>query len=90
MALAASFVVIAGLPFVLGVALGQIPMRWPRKLALGASLPVALALALFAGSPFSLVDDLGISFIALVASFGWLFGFALAADVRRLWRVLTR
>jgi hypothetical protein len=89
MAVVGSFAVVVMVPFVLGIALGTTSIRWPGKLALGASFPVAVALALFAASPFSLID-VGIGVIAFLASLGWLFGFALAGDVRRLWRVLAR
>jgi hypothetical protein len=88
-AVMASFIVVGGVPFMLGVALGRIPMRWPGKLALGASFPLTVALALLAAMPFSLVD-VGIGVVAFLATFAWLFGFALSADLGRLWRVLTR
>jgi hypothetical protein len=89
MAVVAGFVMIVGIPLVLGVGVGMIPTRRPGKLALGASFPVAVVLVLLAASPFTL-SDIGIGPIAVLAIFGWLLGFALAGTVRGVWRVVTR
>lgn len=89
MAVAASFATVVGLPFLLGIALGLVPTRGTKRLALGASFPLIVLLAMAAASPFD-ISDIGIGVIAALALFGWILGFALADTVRTGWRITTR
>jgi hypothetical protein len=84
-----SFAVVLGVPLALGAALGAVQFRTAVRVALGASFPALIALALVLASPFSL-DELGTGPIGVMAAFGWLFGFALAPDLRRASEVLVR
>jgi hypothetical protein len=89
MAVAASFAAVVGIPLLLGVGLGLVPTRGTKRVALGASFPLIVLLAMAAASPFD-VSDVGVGVIAALAILGWVLGFALADTVRSGWRVATR
>jgi hypothetical protein len=83
------FLVVLGVPFAAGVVAGSIGGRWYARAAIAAALPLAVALVVVLGQPYSLID-VGVGFIAALVVFGWLLGFGLSSDVRRLVHLIGR
>jgi hypothetical protein len=84
-----AFLVVLGVPFAAGVIAGSIKGRWYVRVGLAAALPLAVALVVFLRQPYSLID-VGVGFIAALVVFGWLLGFGLSSDVRRLVHLIGR
>ncbi|HTO24588.1 MAG TPA: hypothetical protein VMJ49_01720 [Gaiellaceae bacterium] len=89
MEVVAAFLVIVGVPCAVSAALGTVRVRRVARFAMIASVPLALGVVLYLGSPYSL-DQLGVGVIAFLAAFGWVVGFAFSPVVRGLWRHTTR
>jgi hypothetical protein len=84
-----AFLVLLGVPFAAGIAAGSLRGRRYVRVGIAAAFPTAVALVVFLGRPYSLID-VGVGFIAAVVVFGWLLGFGLSSDVHRLVHLIGR
>jgi predicted permease len=81
MGLAADFLAILGVPCLLAVGLGLIPMPRLARITLIAALPAALLWYLV--GPSHSLDEIGLAPISFIVTLGWFLGFWLAGTVRR-------
>jgi hypothetical protein len=84
-----AFLVVFSVPFGAGIAVGSIRGRWYVRVGVAAALPAAVAIVVFLGQPYSLID-VGVGFVTALVVFGWVLGFGLSSDVRRLARLIGR
>ena len=81
MGVAAGFLVVVGLPFLVATGLGVLPMPRLARIVLIVALPIALMWSLY-GTNHSL-DEIGLGPIAFLVVAGWLLGFWAARIIRR-------
>lgn len=85
---AVGFMLILGVPFAAGVAAMALPIGRAARIVI-ACAPVGL-LVLTIGTGYFWLGDVGGAFIALIATWAWLFGVGLSRDLRSVLRIVTR
>jgi len=80
LAIIASFLVVAGVPFLVAAGLDGIHMPRLAKVAVFASVPAAAVIIV--SRPLDLTTDLGLPVILFIVVSAWLFGFAIGPLVR--------